>query len=214
MTNPVDIETPIVTRQKPRASFYLSWILLTSLCVPVAYFLSFIPLSLIVRFVGDFIYVNGVQHITEDYLGLYVIVPMIGLLTGLVQYGMLRPYLPHIGGWVLVTMGSWLLGFLLIALLNRLKWIDINRNFDVVFLLMGLSIGVTQWLLLRQRLPWAVGWIAANIIGWGLLALITKGSGIDQYGLFIIGLLPACATAGMLALLLSSSNDSTVSRLP
>lgn len=208
MTGPIDMEMTVPVRKKPGWPFYFIWVSWTTLCIPIGYVLSFIPLSIIALFVGDYIYVNGVQHITEDYLGPSIIFPMIGLLIGLVQYGLLRSYLPRMGGWVVVTAGSWLMGLLLIAIPYRLKWIDPTINFDKVFFLMGLSIGVAQWLLLRQRLPRAGWWIAANLAGWGLVALITKGNTIDQYGMLFAGLLPACATAGMLALQLHTAETS------
>jgi hypothetical protein len=208
MTGPIDMEMTVPAHKKPGWPFYFIWVTWTTLCIPIAYAISFIPLSIITLFIGDYIYVNGVQHITEDYLGLYIIVPMIGLLIGLVQYGMLRPYLPHMGGWVLATAAGWLLGLLLIAISYRLKWIDPTKYFDAVFFLMGLSIGVAQWLLLRQRLPRAGWWIAASIAGWGLITLIQRGNIIGQYDLLIVGLVPACATAGMLALLLHTGEKS------
>jgi hypothetical protein len=68
---------------------------------------------------------------------------------------------------------------------------------------LGLSIGAGQWLLLRQRLPRASWWIGANVVGWGLLALMSGDKlFIGQFELFLIGLLPACATALVLALLM------------
>jgi hypothetical protein len=207
MTGSIEMDMAIPARKKPEWSFYFIWVSWTTLCIPVGYALSFIPLSIIILFIGDYIYVNGVQHITEDYLGPYVFFPMIGLLIGLVQYGILRPYLPRIGGWILVTAVGWPIGLFLIAISYRLKWIYPTRYFDVVFFLMGLSIGVAQWLLLRQRLPRAGWWIAANLVGWGLVALITKGNSIDQYGMLLAGLGPACATAGMLALLLHKAEE-------
>ena len=205
MTGPIDVEMTVPARKKPGWPFYFIWVTWTTLCIPIGYFISFVPLSIITLLIGDYIYVKGVQHITEDYLGLYIIIPMIGLLTGFVQYRMLRSYLPRIGGWVLLTAAGWLTGLLLIATSYRLKWIDPTIYFDVVFFLMGLSIGVAQWLLLRQRLPRAGWWIAANLAGWGLVALITTGNTIGSYGLMILGLFPACVTAGMLALLLQAT---------
>ncbi|MGE5373541.1 MAG: hypothetical protein ACM3XO_00685, partial [Bacteroidota bacterium] len=86
---------------------------MTSLCLPVAFFLDLIILRIIILFVGDFIYVDGVRQITEDYLGLYIFIPIAGLLTGLLQYGLLRHYLSQMGWWVAATIGGWLLGILL-----------------------------------------------------------------------------------------------------
>ena len=192
----------IANHEKPRLSFYLLWILLTMLCVPIAFFLNLFILRIIVRFVGDFIYVNGVQHITEDYLALYAFVPIMGLLTGVLQYWLLRRYLLHMGWWVGATIGGWLLGASLILMPGWLNPANAVLSLDLAFLIMGLFIGVGQWLLLRRRLPRAGWWIGANVVGWGVLALITIGNSMGQFGLFSIGLLPACATALMLALLM------------
>ena len=192
----------IANHKQPRWSFYLLWILLTMFCVPIAFFLSLIILRIIVLFVGDFINVNGVQHITEDYLALYVFVPLMGLLTGVLQYELLRRYFPRMRPWVAATIGGWLLGAFLILTHGWLNPTNTVLSLDLAFLIMGLSIGVGQWLLLRQRLPRAGWWIGANVVGWSILALVTNGNSMGQFGLFALGLLPACATALMLALLI------------
>ena len=189
--------------EKPRWFFYPFWIILTSLCVPVAFFIDLVILKIIIRFVGDFIYVNGVRHITEDYLSMFTFIPLIGLLTGVMQYGLLRRYLPRIGWWVFATIGGWLLGVLLIVMPSWLYWRDGSFNLDLALILMGLAIGVGQWLLLRRRLPRASWWIGANVVGWGLLALITPGNALNQHALFTLGSIPACVTAAMLAVLMN-----------
>jgi hypothetical protein len=189
--------------KKPQWSFYLGWIVLTSLGVPIAYFLSIIILKIITNIVGDYVFVNGVRHIAEDYLALYVLVPSMSLLTGVLQYVLLRQYLTRMGWWVLVTVAGWFLGVLLIALPSWLGWTDaLLSNLDLILLVMGLAIGITQWSLLRRQLARAGWWIVANVVGWGLLGLITTGNSLDQYGLFTLGFLPACTTAAMLALLM------------
>lgn len=192
----------VTNNEKPPWFFYLLWILLTLLCLPIAFILDLILLRIIILFVGDFIYLDGVRHITEDYLGMYTFIPIVGLLTGVLQYGLLRCYLPHMGWWVTATIGGWLSGVFLTLIPGWLRWTNPLFNLDLAFIVMGLSIGVGQWRLLRRRLPRAGWWIGANVAGWGLLALITEGNSIGQFGLFNIGFLPACATAFMLALLM------------
>jgi hypothetical protein len=204
MTHQANIEILPVNFKKPERSFYLSWIVLTAFSVPIAFFFSLIALKIVTNIVGDYVVVNGVRHITEDYLAMYALVPSISILMGVLQYVLLRQYLPRMGWWVLVTVAGWFLGVLLIALPGWLGWMDAPlNNLDLIFLMMGLAIGITQWLLLRRRLPLAGWWIAASALGWGLLGLITPGNSLDQYGLFTLGFLPACATAAMLALLMS-----------
>jgi hypothetical protein len=193
----------IANNEKPRWFFYPIWIILTFLCVPIAFFIDLVILRIIIHFVGDFIFVNGVRHITEDYLGIITFIPIAGLLTGVMQYGLLRRYLPRMGWWVLATTAGWLLGVLLIAIPSWLNWTDGSFNLDLALILMGLAIGVGQWLLLRRRLPRASWWIGANVVGWGLLGLITADNTLEQFGLFTLGFLPACITAAMLAVLIN-----------
>jgi hypothetical protein len=96
---------------KPEWSLYPAWIILTVICFPIAFFLDLAVLLIIINVVGDYIYVDGVRHITEDYLGVSVFIPIIGFLTGLLQYWLLQLYLPRMGWWVLATAGGWFLGF-------------------------------------------------------------------------------------------------------
>lgn len=198
-------ELSVTTIQKPEWSFYPAWIILTMLCVPIAFALDLVVLRVITSIVGDFIYVDGVRHITEDYLSMYTFFPVVGLLTGVLQYGLLHRYLPRMGWWVLATTGGWLLGALLL-LISR--WLDFwtSESFDVglAFVVMGLSIGVGQWLLLRRRLPRAGWWIGANVVGWVLLSLIT-GDTLHQFDLLAVGFLPTCVTAVMLGLLMNQA---------
>jgi hypothetical protein len=195
---------------KPGGSFYIAWIFLTALCIPVAYIVDLFIMRIATSLIGDYIYVNGVQHITEDYLALYFLVPVVGLLTGAVQYGLLRRSLPQIGWWVLATLVGWLSGVLLIAISIGLHWMD-SFQVNLAFPLLGLAIGSAQWLVLRRRLPRAGWWIPANLLGWMLLTLFTRGNTVNQYGLFLLGFIPACATAAALALLMKQTSGSVPS---
>jgi hypothetical protein len=186
--------------KKPDWPFYIAWILLTTLCIPAGFFAGLFLVRVLTSFTGDYVHVNGVRHIAEDYLGLFFIVPAIGLLIGAVQYGMLRRVLPRMGWWVLVTVGGWLLGMFLVSAFTRLQWMG-PFNLNPIYLLFGLSIGFGQWLVLRRRVPAAGWWPVASLLGWGLVALVNRGNTIDQYGWLVLGFFPACATAAALALL-------------
>jgi hypothetical protein len=93
----------MTTIRKPEWFFYPAWIILTALCVPLALLLYFPIIRVIKLSFGDIIYVHGVRHITEDYLLDDSVLPLMNLLTGIVQYGLLRRYLPRMGWWVLAT---------------------------------------------------------------------------------------------------------------
>jgi hypothetical protein len=199
----------MTTIKKPEWFFYPAWIIIPVLCVPIAFALYFVITRAIIYFAGDFIYVNGVRHISEDYLLVYIFVPAIGLLTGSLQYGLLRRYLPRMGWWMPATLLGYALGLLLTLLLREALissgtaaafYQSSAQNVSFVFL--GLSIGMAQWLLLRRRLPRAGWWIVANVVGWGLLALIIGGM-LGLFGIMALGLLPSSVTAVMLGLLMN-----------
>jgi len=201
---------PMTAIKKPEWFFIPAWIIITAICVPIAFILYFAIIRLIITFVGDIIYMNGVRRITEDYLFRYLFPPIVGLLMGCLQYGLLRRYLPRMGWWVAVTLAGWLLGLVLILGITRALaffWTnDVAYDFLIInweFVALGLSIGVGQWLLLRRRLPRAAWWIAANIGGWTLFGLIVGNDSFDQYGLLALGIFPACVTAIALVLLLN-----------
>jgi uncharacterized membrane protein len=136
---------------------------------------------------------------------MYTFVPMVSLLTGAFQSALLHRYLPHMGGWVLATVGGWLLGIILVLMPDWLHWRNGYSDLNQAFLSLGLAIGIAQWLLLRRRLSHAGWWIAATVVGWGLLALLT-GDTLDGLGLLALGLLPASVTAAALALLMKQAN--------
>ena len=186
--------------RKPALFFYPAWIILTALCVPIALGLYLVIIRGIMIFTGENF---------EDFLVYFVFVPTAGILMGIAQFGLLRRYLPRMGWWVLATVGGWSLGLVLIQLgifqvLTHFWGAEtIYRSwaFVLAFYLLGLSIGFGQWLVLRRRLPRAGWWIGANVLGWGLLGLMTKDTR-DLYW-FSFGLLPACVTAATLALLMN-----------
>ncbi len=74
------------------------------------------------------------------------------------------------------------------------------------FTVIGLAVGVAQWLMLRRALERAGWWVAANAVGWALgsLALFAVNAGpVAFYTLF--GLLSGAVTGLCLALLSDTS---------
>ena len=109
------------------------------------------------------------------------------------------------GWWIAATLSGLLLGVVGSRLLIR----TLHSNLDsiwfgvLVTVLVGGSIGLVQWLVLRQRVLHAAWWILANVLGWGVLGW---GAEIltDQMILPIVGTLlaPSIATSVALWLLL------------
>jgi hypothetical protein len=104
---------------------------------PGAFFIDFVVLRIIISFVGDIIYMDGVRHITEDDFSMVAFIPIIVLLTVLLKYGVLRLYLPRMDWWALATTAGWLVGFLLIFIPNWQYWINMPTKLKLSTLLPG-----------------------------------------------------------------------------
>jgi hypothetical protein len=187
------------TNNPPRWPFYLLWILAPLLGMPLAFVLDLALIHLITRVAGNYVTVNGVRHLTEDYVGASLFLPLAGLVTGLLQAALLRRALPQVRWWLTATLGGWLLGAFLTQIPGWLHWTHALLTADVALLVMGGSIGVSQWLVLRRRAPHAGWWIGATTVGWALVALVTDLPAFGPFDLVILGVLPAAVTALLIA---------------
>jgi len=195
-----------------RWSLFLLWVILTILCIPIALVIDFGLMRILVAVIGDYISVNGVRHITEDYLYMYTLVPIAGFVTGTLQYGVLRRYLPHMGWWVVTTTAGWIVGACLALVPDWINWTNPLMTMRLAFLELGLAIGIAQWLLLRRRVSRAGWWIAASVVGWGLLAVIPGDQMVGPLVVLLLGLIPACATAATLVLLMRQVQSKAAQR--
>jgi hypothetical protein len=166
-------ETVMATSYKrPEWYFYPGWIGVSILAFLLSWLAYFLIIGLITRWVGDIIYVNGVRHITEDYLFSYIFFPTLYLISGVLQYSLLQRYVPRMGGWVLATIAGCLLSFAMLALVFREFEAGLYFwNGAFVFAMIGGIIGLCQWLFLRRRIPRAGWWVLASFLGWGLAVL-------------------------------------------
>ena len=181
--------------KSPRWSFYLGWIVLNLIAVVAAGLISLALIILITQIVGDTIQVGGQSRITEDFLFMYVLFPVIGLVTGFLQYLLLRRYLPRMIGWIPATLLGWLMPFVTGFLILNVLGLQ-NDTFSLMLglLLIGAMVALPQWLLLRQRVRHAFWWILAVGLGWGLVGLLNLVTSDPLPVLLAIGLLPAIAT--------------------
>ena len=194
--------------RKPRWFFYPAWVALNTISVPIALGITWVFISLITKVVGDTIQVGGHTGPTEDYLVGPILILVLGLLTGFLQFLLLRRYLPRMGWWIAATTSGLLLGGLGIRLLIHTLLGDLDSMWFAVLIvvLVGGSLGLVQWVVLRQRVRHAAWWILANVLGWGVLGLGWVGSSLsDQMIIPIVGILllvPSIATSVTLWLLL------------
>jgi hypothetical protein len=184
----------IADNRKPKWFFYPGWVVLSTLSIPIAWLISWVIISQIERVVGGTIEVAGRTRITEDFLFVYVFVPLLVLLTGLLQYLLLRRYLPRMGWWIAATALGWPLG-IAVVYVGYAIWPDaLNANSTWSAALVGAVIGLAQCLVLRRRVPRAGWWVLASALGWGLVRLIAGEVFTSLVELLIIGAVPAAVT--------------------
>ena len=194
----------ISKNRKPRWFFYPGWFVLNFLATLMAWYITWAIISQITNIFGSTIVVLGQSRMTEDFLFFDILFPMIGLLMGILQYMLLRRFLPDMAWWIAATFFGWLLlfvaGFLVIRLLG-----ERNDPLSIMFglLLIGATIAIPQWWMLRKRVRYAVLWILANGLGWSLVGLLSLVTLSDPFPVLVaIALIPAMITAIALWLLL------------
>ncbi|MBI5877113.1 MAG: hypothetical protein HZB53_05625 [Chloroflexi bacterium] len=177
--------------RKPAWLFYPAWVIVSAISLPIAWVIAWAIMAQVVKAVGDTIQVGGQSHITEDFLFIYFILPVLGLVAGLLQYLLLRRYLPRMAWWVAATALGW---SLLSALMGVVTFSAGVVPPAVVIALIGVATGVPQWLVLRRRVPRAALWILASVLGWGI-AFLPLGSSASQAGALTVALLPSIAAS-------------------
>ena len=166
--------------KEPDGILYLGWVVLTAISLPLAYIFSWAIIFLIMAIVGSTMQVGDHTGPTEDAVGSYVLLPMMGLSVGCFQWLILRRYLPRMGWWILATC----LGLLLALGISRnLSDLAHSLDFEIdndlinsfIMVLLGGSIGLLQWFVLRRHVSRAGWWIFASVAGWILAVLVVFG---------------------------------------
>lgn len=166
---------------QPRWSFYLGWVMLNFIAFVVAWYIAWALISPITGIVGGAIQGHGQSRTTDDDMFVNVLLPTIGLLTGILQYTLLRRYLPHMAGWIAATFLGWLMpfatGYLLLTVLELG-----NDTFSITFgmFLIGATVAVPQWWMLRKRVRYASWWILAQGFGWSVTGLLSSLVTFDE----------------------------------
>jgi hypothetical protein len=150
----IDIDEAKVNRSE--FSLWLAWTLATA----AGMILGFVPFTF---FIADL-----------DLLLVRILLPLVaGVLVGLFQWFVLRPYLTRAVDWVLSGGAGWALGFALGLLVVQ----AMGRNplgALVAYALFGLIIGALQWPMLRREIPHVATWVIASSLGWGLGAYLGR----------------------------------------
>lgn len=137
-------------------SLWLGWTLATALGM----LLGFLPAVLFIQDIS-----LGVARILVPLLA--------GILIGLAQWLVLRGYVTASHDWIINHTGGWVIGYMIGFFL--VQYLSRNAIGSIIgFVLFGIIIAVFQYPVLRREIPHVWSWILANIVGWGLGALVSQ----------------------------------------
>lgn len=156
---------------------WLAWTLATALGLLIGY----LPLAFLIGSID---------------LGLArVIVPIItGVLLGLAQWLVLRPYVTKSYDWVLYHAVGWVVGYTLgLFVVQLLSKTPLGMLLGFIFF--GVIVALFQYPILRREIPHLGAWILANVIGWTLGAYLSQLAA----GLFFQNTIPTTFTSVLVA---------------
>lgn len=112
----------------------------------------------------------------------------IGLAIGILQWFLLKSRIQDAWWWIVASAFGWALGSFLVLLL-------IPEELDVFAgLIIGLTIGTAQWMILSRFVHWSGWWIVVNIIAW------TTGMALFP-GIVLTGVMAGLITATAVTLM-------------
>jgi hypothetical protein len=173
----------IIANEKPGWFFYLEWVALNVIAVIMAWYITWAIMSLVTE--------------TDDSLLLYLLFPIIGLLTGILQYILLRRYLPHMGWWIVATFLGWLMPFVIGFIFSRL-FIPGSSTVRIVLgmIVLGTTVALPQWWLLRKRVQHAWWWVLVFGLAWGMVGLYDLVTLSELFPVLLgFAVVPAIATS-------------------
>lgn len=173
----------IIANEKPRWFFYIGWVALNAIAVIMAWYITFEIMDLVT---GE-----------DDSLILILLFPIIGLLTGILQYILLRRYLPHMGWWIAATFLGWLMPFVWFFIFSRL-FIPGSSTVRIVLgmMVLGTTVALPQWWLLRKRVQHAWWWVLVFGLAWGMVGLYDLWNPPDLFPVVLgFAIVPAIATS-------------------
>lgn len=114
---------------------------------------------------------------------------IIGVTLGVMQWLVIRERIPKAWRWIVVTIIGWIFGSLLI------QYLVTDGGEFLAGTILGCTVGIAQWIILRKELQWTGWWIVINIVAW------TTGMALLP-GIFSTGAMIGAITGIALGLLL------------
>lgn len=120
-----------------------------------------------------------------------------GFMVAVFQWLVLQGRLHRPWRWILLTSIGWIAGYLIAFYLLPQELETFTG------MILGLTTGIAQWIILRRELHWAGWWIVFSVIGWitGLHLLS---------GLFLTGTMAGALTGLCLEVLLRNPKTRTI----
>jgi hypothetical protein len=174
----------IIANEKPGWFFYIGWVALNAIAVIMAWYITWAIIPLVTE--------RG-----DEPPFLELLFPIIGLLTGILQYILLRRYLPRMGWWIAATFLGWLMPFVIGFIFSRL-FIPGSSTVRIVLgmIVLGTTVALPQWWLLRKRVQHAWWWVLVFGLAWGMVGLYDLLTLSDLFPVLLgFAVVPAIATS-------------------
>ncbi len=92
-----------------------------------------------------------------------------GIWVGIFQWMVLQRRITRAWRWIVATSLGWIVGYFI-----TLYWAPSEPSF-LTGMILGLTTGLAQWIVLREELHWAGWWIVFSTIGWVTGLNLTPG---------------------------------------
>ena len=124
-----------------------------------------------------------------------------GFMVAIFQWLVLQGRMPRPWRWIITTTIGWIAGYLIAFYLLPPELETLTG------MVIGLTTGVAQWIILRREVHWAGWWIVFSMMGWitGLHLLS---------GIFLTGIMAGTLTGLCLEILLRNPKPRTIAASP
>lgn len=111
--------------------------------------------------------VRSVADVDGDKLVGFLVAPLLGFFIGTLQWIVLRRRLPQAGWWIAATVAGYIMVLIFSTLATTVRLAEYPGMDGGIPLmgLLGLALGIPQYLLLRKHMANAEWWLLASAIG-------------------------------------------------
>ena len=189
------------------SSVWLGWVLASTIGWVIGFGIGFFLFDQI----GSIVYIDG------DELLAYVALPSIGISLGMLQWLVLRHQLPQAGWWILASLVGYLGALAVVRSPNVLIVTPESLLDDAAFFfILGVVVGIPQWLVLRRHYSKSFWWVLISTFGWmGFLLVVANplSSLVEFIGFSgIIGAISGAVSGFFLIWLMNERSSEEIAR--